>query len=432
MRVAGLPVLPTHQSAAAARRLGAFRVALAIPGLTPPRRSLIEARMAAEGLPCVALPPHAPLMDDDALAAFVERPAPAGPPDCAAYRGATVLVTGAGGTIGSELARQLRGLGAARLILLDHSELALDTLCRGLAPDGLAGSPDLVPVLGSVTDEATVSRLFARWRIGAVLHSAACKHVPMAEANPLAALRTKVLGTAVLADAARIHGAQRFVLISTDKAARPAGIMGASKRLAEIVVQDHAGRGGPTRFSAVRFGNVLCSSGSMVPAFRDQIAAGGPLRVTDPGAMRYLMTADEAAGLVLRAGDMASEGEILLLDMGAPVRVGDIALRLAAAAGRRAGPGPDGIAIRVTGLRPGEKRSEDLSATGETFDTICPRIRTAEEPGLTRLATAAMLRDLRAASEAGSDEAAVEAAWRALGVVRGTGLRAHRRRAADA
>ena len=283
--------------------------------------------------------------------------------------GRRVLVTGAGGTIGGELARQIADFGPAHLALIDHGEYALYAIDMELS-ESFPGV-DREAALADTRDRARLDQALARLRPELVFHAAALKHVPLCEANPEEAVLTNTIGTRNLADACRKHGARAMVMISTDKAVNPTSVMGASKRLAESYCQalDRVERGRPadgnpagTRFVTVRFGNVLGSSGSVVPLFQRQIAAGGPLTVTHPDAVRYFMTVREAVELVLEAsalgaGDPVEPGRIFVLDMGEPVKVVDLARQMIRLAGLK--PGRD-IAIAFTGLRPGEKLSEVL------------------------------------------------------------------------
>jgi len=273
--------------------------------------------------------------------------------------GRTVMVTGAGGSIGSEIARQVARLGPSRLLLLERAEFALFAIEQELK----ARYPELeiLAVVGDVGDRARMRAVLSRWRPTVVFHAAAHKHVPMMESNPTEAVTNNVLGTRVLGEAAAESGVEVFVLISTDKAVRPRSIMGASKRLAELVVQDLAGRHA-TRFLAVRFGNVLGSAGSVIPIFREQIRRGGPVTVTDPDMVRYFMTIPEASQLVLQAGAMGLGGEIFILDMGEPVRILDLAKEMIALSGLRHG---DDVDIVFTGIRPGEKLVEVLETEDE-------------------------------------------------------------------
>jgi FlaA1/EpsC-like NDP-sugar epimerase len=276
-----------------------------------------------------------------------------------------VIVTGAGGSIGAELCRQILRQRPRLLVLLDLSEFALFEIQRELRQIGIDEGL-LVPVesvLGSVTDAGFLRRTFADRRIETVFHAAAYKHVEMVENNAVAGIRNNAFGTLYAAQAARAAGATRFIFVSTDKAVRTTSIMGASKRMGEMILQALQREGGPTRFAIVRFGNVLGSSGSVVPLFLEQIDRGGPITVTHPDVTRYFMTISEAAGLVLQAASMSRGGDLFLLDMGEPVRILDLARRMIRFKGFtvRDENHPDGdIEIRFTGLRPGEKLHEEL------------------------------------------------------------------------
>ncbi len=284
-------------------------------------------------------------------------------------RGRRVLVTGAGGTIGSELARQVASLAPSLLVLLDNGEYALWQIDTELAETHAGVTRQIC--LADVRDEARIRAVCDDIRPELVFHAAALKHVPMVEANPLEGLMTNAVGTRIVADAARAAGAAQMVFISTDKAVNPSSVMGASKRLAEMYVQalDRAARGDGMRCVTVRFGNVLGSTGSVVPLFRRQLERGGPLTVTHPDMQRYFMTVREAVGLVLQASVVGSEtdlaqGGIFVLDMGKPVRIVDLARQMIRLTGLSVAvddhPAPDSIAIRFTGLRPGEKLFEEL------------------------------------------------------------------------
>jgi FlaA1/EpsC-like NDP-sugar epimerase len=271
-----------------------------------------------------------------------------------------VLVTGAGGSIGSELARQVARLGPRKLLLVERAEGALFDIDRDLR----AAYPtvSVVPLIADVGDETRMEAIFAAHHPEVVLHAAAHKHVPMMEQNPGEAFKNNVIGTRALGRIAGRHGADAFVLVSTDKAVRPTSVMGASKRIAELVIQDLDAQFAKTRFVAVRFGNVLGSAGSVIPIFREQIMKGGPVTVTHPEMVRYFMTIPEAAQLVLQAGAMGEGGEIFILDMGEPVRIVELAKDMIRLSGLR--PFED-IEIVFTGVRPGEKLYEELEAQGE-------------------------------------------------------------------
>ncbi len=286
--------------------------------------------------------------------------------------GRTVLVTGAGGSIGSELCRQIARFGPARIVLFELSELALYTVeqeFRDRHPLIRVSA-----VIGDAKDEARIAEVFARFEPHVVLHAAAYKHVPlMEEQNALQAVANNVLSTLTVARAAERHGAEKFILVSTDKAVNPANVMGASKRLAEMACQELQ-QTSRMKFITVRFGNVLGSTGSVVPRFRDQIAAGGPVTVTHPDMQRYFMSISEAAQLVLQAGLMGKGGEIFVLDMGEPVKIVDLAKQLIQLSGFT----EHDIRIEYTGLRPGEKLYEEpLAELEKTLPTPHPKLRVA-------------------------------------------------------
>jgi FlaA1/EpsC-like NDP-sugar epimerase len=290
-------------------------------------------------------------------------------------QGQVVLVTGAGGSIGSELARQVAAGGAGRLVLLDRAESELYELEQALR--SAAPTVDLAPVVSDVLDAEDVREVFRRYRPTRVYHAAAYKQVPVMERHPVAAARHNVIGTAHVLDAAAAAGSEQFVLMSTDKAVRPTSVMGATKRAAERVVLTHDAPG--LRRSVVRFGNVLGSRGSVVPLFQRQIAAGGPVTVTHPDVVRYFMTVHEAVQLVLQASAMARGGEIFHLDMGELVRIADLAEQLIRLSGLE--PGRD-VAIQFVGLRPGDKLTEELLVSpDEVEDTVHPRVKMVRRDG---------------------------------------------------
>ena len=277
-------------------------------------------------------------------------------------KGEVVLVTGAGGSIGSELCRQIARVGPGKLVLLDHAEPALFEIERELVRE--RGFRAAAAVVGDVRDPVKLRQVFDKYRPGVVFHAAAYKHVALMEANPLEAVRNNTLGTRVVADVAVEYGAKRFVLVSTDKAANPKTVMGQSKALAEWIVETwgHRVEVG-TRFVAVRFGNVLGSSGSVVPIFRRQIARGGPVTVTHPEMTRFFMTIPEAVQLIVQAGAIGGRGQVYVLDMGEPVRIVDLAEKMIRLSGKEPG---NGIAIEFVGPAPGEKLHEELVGDGET------------------------------------------------------------------
>jgi FlaA1/EpsC-like NDP-sugar epimerase len=322
--------------------------------------------------------------------------------------GKTVLVTGAGGSIGSELCRQILQLGPAALILADISEYALYAIDQELR-DGAADAA-ILPVLCDAADPAAVRRLFAQCRPEIVFHAAAYKHVPLVEANPVAGLKNNVLGTLNMAREAERGGVARFILVSTDKAVRPTNVMGASKRVAELVLQALAARGSATLFAMVRFGNVLGSSGSVVPRFQKQILNGGPVTLTHREVTRYFMTIPEAAQLVIQAGAMAQGGEVYVLDMGNSVKIVDLARSMIRLSGLtiRDEQSPDGdIEIREVGLRPGEKLYEELLIGDNAEPTRHERIMRARESCLAWEEIEPKLGELAALLEAGEAERAV-------------------------
>ena len=308
-------------------------------------------------------------------------------------RGRVVLVTGAGGSIGSELCRQALKLNPAKLLLVEISEHALYSIHEELeqlqrnenvTQDSITGSQTclMVPLLASVRDEERMREIMATWRPNTIYHAAAYKHVPLVEHNPAEGIRNNVIGTLAAAKAAVEYGVNDFVLISTDKAVRPTNIMGASKRLAEMVLQALSAISNDTRFSMVRFGNVLGSSGSVVPKFRQQIREGGPITLTHSAITRYFMTIPEAAQLVIQAGAMAKGGDVFVLDMGEPIRIMDLAHRMIELSGLivQDEHNPDGdIRIEVTGLRPGEKLYEELLIGDNPQPTSHSRIMKAQE-----------------------------------------------------
>ena len=296
--------------------------------------------------------------------------------------GKVVLVTGAGGSIGGELCRQILQVGPSKLLLIEQSEFALYSVQQELEEKKASSETELVPLLASVQDPDRMREIMSTWRPDTVYHAAAYKHVPLVEHNPAAGIKNNVLGTLHTAQAAIESGVTDFVLISTDKAVRPTNVMGASKRLAEMTLQALAPANTGTKFCMVRFGNVLGSSGSVVPKFRQQIRDGGPISLTHPDVTRYFMTIPEAAQLVIQAGAMAKGGDVFVLDMGQPVKIFDLAKRMVELSGLtlQDEQNPDGdIAIEVTGLRPGEKLFEELLIGDNPKPTIHTCIMKANE-----------------------------------------------------
>jgi FlaA1/EpsC-like NDP-sugar epimerase len=429
MTVAGLKVLSPARIKEIVHERDVDRVLLAMPSVSLPKQARIARRLQALGLDVLAVPSFAQLVGTETL---VDNLAPVVPgkflgrkaveeletDGVTAYRGKVVLVSGAGGSIGSEICRQLLSYAPRRLVLFEVSELALYEIDRELRARPDLGEVQVVPILGSVADSRIARSVMADQGVEVVIHAAAYKHVPLVEANPVVGMMNNVLGTRTLADAAHEANVERFILISTDKAVRPTNIMGASKRLAELVVQDMARRPGRTTFSMVRFGNVLGSSGSVVPLFKEQIARGGPVTLTHDDVTRFFMTISEAVRLVLLAGSLNAPagtpqgqrgGDVFVLDMGKPMRIRDLAEQMIQAAGYtvRDEAHPDGdIEIKVIGLRPGEKLHEELLIGEGLLTTPNPKILRAREACLSELDVAKMLQILRTAVASG-DAAAV-------------------------
>ena len=416
-RIAGVPVLgPLAAVADAQVRGAATHIVIAMPSATTTQRRRALELAAATGLPVLTVPSAAELADarlgharvrdiepEDLLGRAPVQLDEAG--IGATLRGKTVLITGAGGSIGAELCRQVARFAPARLVLLELSEFNLYRIEQELG-ESHAQLP-LVRLIGDVKDLGQLRRAFEQWRPQVVFHAAAYKHVPLMEepGNVGAALRNNTLGTWHAALAAAESGAERFVLISTDKAVNPSNVMGASKRAAEIVAAHLAREHAATRFITVRFGNVLGSSGSVIPKFKQQIERGGPVTVTHPDIIRYFMTIAEAARLVLQAAAIGETGQVLVLDMGEPVKIVDLARDLI----RMAGHAPDEIAIEFTGLRPGEKLYEELLADSDTtVPTPFARLRIARlHDDVRRGDVMQWLREAESAAQAG--DAAVRA-----------------------
>lgn len=392
--VAGRPVVRPSLLPLIVKKENISRVFIAIPSLPPDRRREIVKAVSAVGLPIQTVPSVgeivAGLATIDQLRAvspddFLGRARVPAQRDLLekAVAGKSVLVTGAGGSIGSELCRQILAVGPKRLVLLERNEPALfeiDEELRHLRQSQDA-PVDLCPILGSITDAERVQGIFRRFPIDVVFHAAAYKHVPLVELNPLEALRNNVLGTKIVARIAAEHGVAHFVLVSTDKAVRPTSLMGATKRLAELIAIARSRRS-TTRFIVVRFGNVLGSSGSIIPVFQRQIKRGGPVTVTHPEATRFFMTIPEAAQLLVQAAGLDELAGTFILDMGAPISIDWLARRMITLAGlrvREAGADDGDIEIRYIGLRPGEKLHEELSYSGSLRPTVHPKILCSDE-----------------------------------------------------
>ncbi|MGD9695967.1 MAG: polysaccharide biosynthesis protein [Thermoleophilia bacterium] len=323
--------------------------------------------------------------------------------------GRSVLVTGAGGSIGRELCRQVAAIGARRLVMVDHAENNLFEIDLELRERGHTGL--LVPVIADCKDRTAMERVFRDERPEIVFHAAAYKHVPMMEMNPLQAVSNNALGTALLADMAERFGVARFCLISTDKAVEPSTVMGATKAFAERVIESR-GVDSPTRFAAVRFGNVLGSSGSVLPIFRRQIVEGGPVTVTHAEMTRFFMTIPEAVQLVIQATGIAEGGDIFVLDMGEPVRILDLASRMIELSGKE--PGRD-VKIEIVGIRPGEKLHEELfNVDEEVRPTRYGKIMRATRPALDGAALRAGIAELRRSVEQGRSDEVFGVLWSTL------------------
>ncbi len=396
----GLPIYRPNELIGLVSSLGIRDVLLALPTISRKRRNeilnqMLQAKVSVRTLPSVAELVEGKVSTLDLRELDIEDLLGRDPvePDQALLsknlKDKVVLVTGAGGSIGSELCRQIVLASPSVLLLVEQSEFALYAIHQELLALTALRPVKLVPLLGSVRDEQRIDTILNAWRPKTIFHAAAYKHVPLVEHNPVEGIKNNVFGTLVVAQAAAKFGVADFVLISTDKAVRPTNIMGASKRLAEMVLQaidaEQGLSGGNTlrtRFSMVRFGNVLGSSGSVVPKFRRQIRDGGPITVTHKDIARYFMTIPEAAQLVIQAGAMAEGGDVFVLDMGQPVKILDLARRMVELSGLviRDDQEPDGdIAIEIIGLRPGEKLYEELLIGDNPIATKHERIMKARE-----------------------------------------------------
>jgi FlaA1/EpsC-like NDP-sugar epimerase len=396
--VNGIKVQVPDQLPSLIKTLGIDRILLAVPSMTRQRRREILTQLEPLAVHVQTVPDVEQLVTGKAnltdlrevdVADLLGRdsvPPKEGLFD-ACIRDRVVMVTGAGGSIGSELCRQIIGLNPRRLVLFEMSELALyniDRELRALA-EKHALQIEVVGLIGNAHDRFRLRDIFTAYRVQTVYHAAAYKHVPIVEQNVVAGINNNVIATWYAAEAAHEAEVETFVLVSTDKAVNPTNVMGATKRFAEIVLQGLQRRGSKTRFCMVRFGNVLASSGSVVPLFNEQINAGGPVTVTHPEVIRYFMTIPEAAQLVIQAGSMAGGGDVFVLDMGKPVRIGDLARRMIHLAGLtvRDEKNPEGdIEIAYTGLRPAEKLYEELLIGNNVTGTEHPMILRAIEHSL--------------------------------------------------
>ena len=409
--VAGLRVYRPEELQRAVIQHDVQQIVVAIPSANAlQKRRLIE-RVETAGLPVKILPGLRAMVDGQPAVADIREVdvadllgrdpvAPAAGLFARNIAGKVVMVTGAGGSIGGELCRQILSQAPRALVLVDHSEFALYTIDQELQP--LARGVVLRTCLGSVLDAAFLRRVMSEAQVQTVYHAAAYKHVPIVEANTQQGIQNNVFGSLSVAKVAMDAGIETCVLISTDKAVRPTNVMGASKRIAELVFQAAALRRSKTVFSMVRFGNVLGSSGSVVPLFRRQIQGGGPVTVTHPDIIRYFMLIPEAAQLVIQAGAMAQGGEVFVLDMGEPVRIIDLArsmIRLSGLSEKTPEHPAGDIEIRATGLRPGEKLFEELLIGDNVVPSGHPRILCARERHIDPALLDKMLQTLKVACE---------------------------------
>ena len=415
--VAGLRVYAPKHLPALAKRFGIRRVLLAIPSANTETRRHIISRLSDMKMHVQTIPGIGDIMSgnariDDLRSVAIEDllgrdPVP--PLDDlldSNLRGKSVMVTGAGGSIGSELCRQAMARHPARLVLVETSEFALYTIDTELRRS-FGTAIEIIPLLMSAQSRDAMLTAMRRFQIDTVYHAAAYKHVPLVEHNVVESIRNNVFGTVATATAAMAAGVESFILVSTDKAVRPTNYMGATKRMAELVCQALADQPSGTRFSMVRFGNVLGSSGSVIPYFRKQIKAGGPVTVTHPEVTRYFMTIPEAALLVLQAGAMARGGDVFVLDMGNPIAIVDLASRMISLSGyapyfpeKATEPQRQGeIAITFTELRPGEKLYEELLIGDDVIPTSHPRIMSAREEKMPWQALQTILSELQLACD---------------------------------
>ena len=407
--MAGMPVYSPRKLKKLAQRAHKPMVIVAMPSVPKSRQNAIVADTRAMGFDVRIMPSHTEMISARGVTSELMTVSPDAilgrdrvqldiPEIARAYAGRAVMVTGAGGSIGSELCRQLPECRPARTILFEQSEYALYQIDMEMQARGMELGIPIVARLGSVADRARVETVMREHKIEIVLHAAAYKHVPLVEENELEGARNNVVGTQIVAEVAQALRVERFILVSTDKAVRPTNIMGATKRMAELAVQDLATRAQMTRFAMVRFGNVLGSSGSVLPLFQKQIAAGGPVTVTHPEVTRFFMTIPEAARLVLLAGAYSEGGDVFVLDMGEPRKIIDIARQMITLSGRTVRDpqtGQGDIEIRITGLRPGEKLYEELLIDDASLRaTPHPKILRAQEKSLSQIEVAAMLREI--------------------------------------
>jgi FlaA1/EpsC-like NDP-sugar epimerase len=424
-RLDGNPVYHSSDLVMQVERLGVTDILLAVPSMSRSKRKDIVDDLKRFGVHVQTLPQIQDIVAGKVSIAdlrevevddLLGRDAVA-PNDLLMGRtilGKTVMVTGAGGSIGSELCRQIMTIGPKRLVLVEMTEFALYKIEQELRENAAAGifrsDIEIYPELINTTAARPVSSVIGTYHPDTIFHAAAYKHVPLVEYNPISGMGNNILSTRNLVQAAEQHEVAHFILISTDKAVRPTNVMGASKRVCEQILQAKAKFGSKTRFSMVRFGNVLGSSGSVVPRFKEQIANGGPVTLTHKDIIRYFMTIPEAAQLVIQAGSMAKGGEVFVLDMGSPVKIFDLACTLISLSGLTIcdDDNPDGdIAIEEIGLRPGEKLFEELLIGENPMPTKHPRIMQAMEGHMSWQDLSAALDQLESHVHTGNRDAAV-------------------------
>ncbi len=418
MSLNGVKIYSPDKIEKTCRDLGVGTVLLALPKIDRQRRHEILERLRSAKVAVRTVPDIAALATGQAQVTDLQDldvedllgRTPVSPnPELLAQnvRDRVVLVTGAAGSIGSQLCREIAKQRPRALLLLDQSEFGIYSLQSELAGDAAATNFPIVPLLADVCDEHRINRIFQTWRPATVYHAAAYKHVPLVEQNPVEGVKVNVFGTLIVSRAALAANVDRMILVSTDKAVRPTNVMGATKRLAEMILQAQAEQDASTTFSMVRFGNVLGSSGSVVPLFRKQIARGGPITLTHKDITRFFMTVPEAAQLVIQAGAMAEGGDVYVLDMGAPVKIIDLARRMVELSGLTVQDDqhPTGdISIVTTGLRPGEKLYEELLIEDNPELTDHPKIRRAREEFLSWPELSTKLDELSSIAKAGEAE----------------------------
>ena len=415
--VAGLQVLSPRDLKREMAKRNVAKTLLAMPSVRQDRRDMLIEMLHEQDIQVQVLPSYVDMISGKGMLSSLQPVSPdrllgrdkvdLDTPEIAnTYAGRVVMVSGAGGSIGSELCRQLVECGPAQIVLFDQCEYALYAIDAELRAITANTSIQVTTRLGSVTNPDRVASVIAEAGVQIILHAAAYKHVPLVEANPLEGARNNVFGTQIVADAAEAAGIERFILVSTDKAVRPTSTMGATKRMAELVIQDRQTRSTTTKFAMVRFGNVLGSSGSVIPLFQKQIERGGPVTVTHPEVTRFFMTIPEASRLVLLAGAYAEGGDVFVLDMGKPQRIIDIAHKMIRLSGRKPinpETGKGDIAVEITGLRPGEKLYEELLIDDDSLrDTPHPKILRANETSLSEIEIAGMLKELQICIDGGA------------------------------